>query len=242
MAFDSKTRSIDRWRRDVANSAQPMVIPSNDREYRRGAPEPAQVLVDDGFEVRTVRAPSSVGWRSTRKPQPRPVRLARRASSYDGDQYSRRKSVARSPTRTTVLPSTSGKRSSYQTKTTVRELAPPPTTTSKPRSTIWTSIIPASRSSRGRTVIYEKPRAYSRSPPRRRSVYMRSSEPDFVERSSKPRRAVSRREENRRGSMDVEERMRLLEIRDKFREEVDRARRWQEEPVRYRTYSRRLAS
>jgi hypothetical protein len=240
MATDSKTRSIDRWRREVANSATPMIIPSYDKAYRRGAPEPAQVLVDDGFEVKTVRAPSSVGWRSTRKSQPRPVRLARRASSYDGDRYSRRESAAKSPTRTYVAPTTSGKRSSLHPRTTVRELpsTTTTTTTSRPRSSVWTSIIPSSRSSRSRTVVYEKPRAYSRSPPRRRSVYMRSSEPDVTEHSTKPRRTVSRRE-TRRGSMDVAERMRLLEIRDRFREEVDRARRWPDQPVRYVEYERR---
>jgi hypothetical protein len=239
---DAKTRSIDRWRHDVANSSQPVIIPSNDRAYRRGAAEPAEVLVDDGYEVRTIRAPSSVG-QSVRRSQQRPtVRLARRASSYDGDQYSRRKSVAKSPTRTIVVPATSGKRSSLHPRTVVRELpsTTTATTTSKPRSTLWTSILPSSRSSRSRTVTYEKPRAYSRSPPRRRYASTRTSEPEYVERSTRPRRAVSRVVENRRGSLDVEDRMRLLAIRDKFREEVDRARRWQDSPVRYREYDRRL--
>jgi hypothetical protein len=241
MATDSKTRSIDRWRHDVANSAQPMIIPSNDRAYRRGAAEPAEVLVDDGYEVKTVRAPSSVG-RSVRRSRPRPtVRLARRASSYDGDGYSRKKSVARSPTRTAVAPTTSGKRSSLHPRTTVRELPSTTSTTatSKPRSTIWTTFVPSSRNSRSRTVTYEKPRAYSRSPPRRRYVSTRTSEPDYDERSPRPRRAVSRVVEKRRGSLDMEERMRLLAIRDKFRDEVDRARRWQRSPVRYVEYDRR---
>jgi hypothetical protein len=245
-----------------------MVIPSNDRAYRRGAAEPSQVLVDDGFDVRTVRAPSSIG-RSVRKTRPRPaIQLARRASSYDGDRYSRRKSVARSPTRS-YNPTTSGRRSSVQprhtvktlpsTKTTVREQPstrtyvkelpptrtyvrelPSTTTSSKPRSTIWSSLLPPSRNSRSRTVTYEKPRAYSRSPPRRRYASTRTSEPDIVERSSRPRRGTSRVVETRRGSLDVDDRMRLLAIRDKFRDEVDRARRWQEPPIRYRDYDRRL--
>jgi hypothetical protein len=242
MATDAKTRSIDRWRHDVANSAQPMVVPSSDRAFRRGAAEPAQVLVDDGYEVRTVRAPSSIG-RSVRRSQPRPtVRLARRASSYDGDRYSRRNSVARSPTRTIVVPTTSGKRSSLKQRTIVQELPSTTSTatTNQPRSTIWTSILPSSRSGRSRTVTYDKPRAYSRSPPRRRYVSTRTSEPDYVERAPRPRRAVSRVVEKRRGSLDMEERMRLLAIRDKFREEVDRARRWQDGPIRYRDYDRRL--
>jgi hypothetical protein len=259
MSSDAKTRSIDRWRREVANSAQPMIIPSNDRAYRRGAAEPSEVLVDDGFEVRTVRAPSSIG-RSVRKSRPRPaIQLARRASSYDGDRSSRRKSVARSPTRT-YNPTTSGRRSSIQPRTTVKTLPstrntvrelpstrtyvrelPSTTTSSKPQSSLWTSLLPSTRGSRSRTVTYEKPRAYSPSPPRRRYVYKRTSEPDIVERSSRPRRGASRVVETRRGSLDVDDRMRLLAIRDKFRDEVDRARRWQDGPIRYKDYDRRVA-
>lgn len=257
MAYDSsKVRSIDRWRRDVANAAEPVVVPSDDRSFRRGH-EPAQVLVADGLD-KYVPSPSTVDYRSARKTaQPR-VRMVRRASSYDGD-YSRRRST-RSPTKTIVAASgrTSGGRRSSIHRTSVRRerdplpraRSPQPRSPTKPRqqNSIWSALLPSSRTSRSRAVVYDESpprRRYTRSPPTvRRYVSTRISEPDRgPERrvsSSQPRR-VSTRKEVRRDSLDVDERMRLLDIRDRFREEVDRAKRWQsvERPRRRREYDRR---
>jgi hypothetical protein len=259
MAYDSsKVRSIDRWRRDVAQAAEPVVIPSDDRSFRKGY-EPAQVLIADGMD-KYVPSPSTVDYQSARKTaQPR-VRMVRRASSYDGD-HSRRRS-RRSPTRTVGAPTTrtsGGRRSSFQPTSVLRERDLPPRvrspttrsrTQSKPQTSLWSTLLPSSRSSRSRTIVYDTPpprRRYTRSPPApRRYVSTRISEPDRGRdrrgSASQPRRVVSRKE-TRRDSLDVDERMRLLDIRDRFREEVDRARRWQsvERPRRTREYDRRSA-
>ena len=235
MAYDTKTSAIDRWRREVASAAEPVVVPSYDRGFRRGAPEPAQVLIDDGLDNRTSHAPSSVGRRSTRKSQPRLVRLIRRASSDHGGHSRRR--VASSPVRTLAAPTESTRRASMRPKSTIKDY---PTTTTReinPQSATGTSLLPSTRSSRSRTIVYEKPRRYSPSPSRR-YLSSRTSEPNVTSYSSRPRRHVSRKEP-RRGSVDLAERMRLLDIRDRFREDVERARRWQDPPRRYMDYDRR---
>ncbi|KAF2433783.1 hypothetical protein EJ08DRAFT_657913 [Tothia fuscella] len=255
MSYDSKLRSIDRWRHDVAKSAEVVVVPAGDSQFRRGY-QPQEVLVSDALD-KYVPSPSTVDYNSARKSSKYPsrMRVVRRPSSdYGGG--SRRKST-RSPTRTvgaSMSRISGSRRASLRPTSVIREQSPPPPSrsrTTKTQPSLWSSILPSARSSRARTIIYQDPplpRRYTRSPsppPTRRYASTRISEPDRSRRAShsyQPLKRTVSRKETRRDSLDVDQRMRLLDIRDRFRDEVDRARRYQsvERPLpRRRDYDRR---
>ncbi|KAE9984306.1 hypothetical protein EG327_005067 [Venturia inaequalis] len=46
-AWAKRKQSIDNWRKEVAYSAQPVVIPTRDPSFRKGVPAPIEVSVDD---------------------------------------------------------------------------------------------------------------------------------------------------------------------------------------------------
>jgi len=232
MAEIMSTHRIERWRLDVAASAAPVVIRSNNRAFRKGVPAPEQVEVDDGMSFKS----------TTVKSAGRPRVMERRASSDRGG-YSRRK---QSPSRTRY-----DRRDDHDrySKRNDRDRYSPP---SKPSTSIWSSFLPSSRSSRGRAVTYE------RKPSPRRSITpeyrpRRRAEPEVTVYTTRPRsvyapaRAPARSgtvKSSRRDSAGVDERMRLLDIRDRFRDEINKARNWQggsprTAPARGREYDRR---
>jgi len=257
MSWEDQKRSIDRWRLDVADAAEPVPSLSDERSFRRGGPAPSLVHADDRLSVG--RFGDQRDYRSSRE-EPRVVRrrtLVRRPSSYHGG-YSRQKESVRSPTQTKVEATLPSRRSSSHRKTSRDEPAPSRSsralTTRQPPSTLLTSLLPSTRSSRSRTVTYEKPTyersRYEKSRTRAASpryTVTRAPEPEAVRYASRPKSAyeaqphtvIVARKGKRSSSMDVEERMRLLAVRDRFREEVERARDWRSRPDRHREYDRR---
>lgn len=226
------TNRIERWRLDVAASAAPVVIRANDRSFRKGVPAPEQVHVDDGMSFKS----------ATVKSAGRPRVMERRASSDHGG-HSRRS--RRSPPRTRY-----DRRDDYD-RYSKRDDRDRYEYSSKPSTSIWSSLLPSSRSNRSRAVTYE------RKPSPRRSITPdykpRRPEPEVTVYSTRPRsvyapaRAPARSgtvKSSRRDSVGVDERMRLLDIRDRFRDEIHKARNWQgastrTAPTRGREYDRR---
>jgi hypothetical protein len=122
---------------------------------------------------------------------------------------------------------------------------------SKQSTSIWSSLFPSNRTGRSRTVAYDRPLRRTPSP---QYVYQRN-EPEVTVYASRPRSHYApvrapRKEyvvnrsgtkgSSRRDSFGVDDRMRLLDIRDRFREEVDKARQLQSsQPRRRKEYDRR---
>jgi hypothetical protein len=270
-SWAKQKRSIDKWRRDVAYSAQPVVVPTRDASFRRGVPAPVEVSVDDGVSFKS--GPRSVSLREypprAEEPRIRRRTLLRRPSSDHGGYSHTRRAEARSPSRTRTIVERivpSRRASSHHRPRVVREIVredPPPRRSSRaptrpPPTSFLNSILPSNRSTRSRTVTYERPPSYERSSydkprtrdfsPRYRST--RDLEPEDIRSkarpksvySSQPQPAIGPRKGMRSGSVDINDRMRLLAVRDRFRDEVDRARDWRgakPEPQRYREYDRR---
>lgn len=268
MSWAEQKRSIDKWRKDVAYSAQPVIIPTRDPSFRRGAPAPVEVTVDDEPSFKS--GPRSVSAREyqTRVEEPRIIRrrtLVRRPSSDNGG-YSRRRSEARSPSRTRTIVeriAPSRRSSSHHPPRIVREVMredPPPRILSRaptrPSPTSFlNSLFPSNRSTRSRAATYDRPPSYERvsyERPRTREPSPRYSsardpEPEHIRYklrpksvySSQPQPAVDSRKSMRSGSVDINDRMRLLAVRDRFRDEADRARDWRGVRPGYREYDRR---
>jgi len=263
MSWAEQKRSIDRWREDVAYAADPIIIATNGPAFRRGVPAPDPVIVDSAPSVRSAAKPVSVRAYRPNGDEPTIIRrrtLGRRPSSDHGG-YSRKGVSARSPTRTIVETTAPIRRSSLHHPRIAREEPPPSrstrTQTRAPLSSLRTSLLPSTQSSRSRTVTYERP-GYERSSydtPRARAISPRYStardpEPEVVRYKSRPRSVysskqqpvISSREVARSGSVEINDRMRLLGIRDRFRDEVDKARDWRRgRPERYRESDRRSA-
>jgi hypothetical protein len=271
-AWAKQKRSIDNWRKDVAYSAQPIVVPTRDASFRRGVPAPIEVSVDDGQSFKSGPRSVSVRAYQTRAEEPRVIRrrtLIRRPSSDHGG-YSRRRPEARSPSRTRTIVeriTPSRRSSSHHHQRVVREVErddPPPRRSSRaptrpPPSSFLNTFLPSTRSTRSRTVTYDRAPSYERSSydkPRTRDLSpryrtARDPEPEAIRYkvrpksvyTSQPQPATGSRKSKRSGSVDIDDRMRLLSVRDRFREEVERARDWRgvrpEPPQRYREYDRR---
>lgn len=244
MATYAQKRTIERWRREVANAGDPTrTVVESDDPYQREASAPVQVYVDDGYTVRSAAPQSSPRNYNARIAEPQTVHrsMAPRASSDQG-RYSRQERRAESPTRTAAPIRTGSRRSSLHPRQIVDE--PYYTETRQPQSSVYASQYPSTKTSQSRTVTYDRPRTRIVSP---RRDTLRVSDPDVARYSSRPKSVyaaqpktvVVTRRGPERGSLDVEERMRLLDIRDRFRNEVDRARQWTDQPVRRREYDRR---
>jgi hypothetical protein len=269
MTWAEQKRSIDKWRKDVAYSAQPVVIPTRDPSFRRGVPTPVEVTVDDELPSKSSPRPVSVREYQSRIEEPRIIRrrtLVRRPSSDHGG-YSRRRSEARSPSRTrTVVErlAPSRRSSSHHRPRIVREVVredPPPRRSSRAPSrtspsSFLNSILPSYRSTRSRALTHERGPSYERSSyerPRIREVSpryntARDNQPEHIRYKPRPKSVYSvqappvldSRKSMRSGSVDINDRMRLLSVRDRFRDEVDKTRDWRVvTPERYREYDRR---
>ncbi|QDS77902.1 hypothetical protein FKW77_000682 [Venturia effusa] len=267
-AWAKRKRAIDDWRKEVAYSSQPIIIPTRDRAFRNGAPAPVEVSVDDGMSFKS--GPRSVSVRESRtREEPRIVRrrtLARRPSSDNGGYSRSRRSGARSPSRTIVERATPRRRSSshHHRVEVVREEPAPAKRSGRvaakpaPPSFLNSFFPPTNRGGRSRAATYEK------SPSHERIVYERPRHRDLSPRYRaralepedgrarvraksvySPQQAVvvsRKRSTMRSGSVDINDRMRLLAVRDRFRDELDRAREFRTarpEPQRYREYDRR---
>ena len=232
---------MDAWRRDVADSAAPVVIRSNDRAFRNGVPAPVQIHADDGLEeLKSNRATSSYDYNPMRSSQ-RPRRNTRRSSS-DYGRPTRRSSLRPSSRAAGDGYSRHPEYDSYRRRG-----------SSSKGASIWSSLFPTTRQSRDRTVRDDRRTRRTLSP---EYVYTRD-EPGVTVYQSRPksqyaparaspkeyvvnRSGTTKSSRSRRDSFDVDNRMRLLDIRDRFREEVDRARQWQAaKPPRRREYDRR---
>lgn len=269
-AWAKQKRSIDNWRQDVAHSAQPVVIPTRDPSFRKGVPAPIEVSVDDGVSFKS--GPRSVSVREYHpREEARIVRrrpLARRPSSDHGGYSRARRPEARSPSRTIVERAPPRRRSSshHHRVEVVREEPSPPRRSSRaptkpPPSSFLNSFFPSTtRSSRSRAATYEKAPSYEKityERPRHRDVSpryrtARDPEPEDIRYRVRPKSVYSSQQPvvgsrkssaMRSGSVDINDRMRLLAVRDRFRDEIDRARGdWRTarpEPQRYREYDRR---
>lgn len=268
-AWAKRKQSIDNWRKEVAYSAQPVVIPTRDPSFRKGVPAPIEVSVDDGTSFKS--GPRSVSVRDHHpREEQRIIRrrqLVRRPSSDHGGYPRARRSEARSPSRTIVERAAPRRRSSshHHRVEVVREEPSLPRRTNRaptkpPPSSFLNSFIPSTaRGSRSRAATYEKPLGFEKMTydrPRHRDVsprYRTARDPESEHVRHKTRSksvytsqqpvVVTRKSSRRSGSVDINDRMRLLAIRDRFRDEVDRARGdWgsaRPEHSRYREYERR---
>lgn len=267
-AWAKRKQSIDNWRQEVAYSSQPIVIPTRDASFRKGVPAPVEVSVDDGMSFRS--GPRSMSIRDHHsRGEPRIIRrrqLVRRPSSDHGGYSRAREAEARSPSQPIVERAAPRRRSlsHHHRVEVVREEPSPPKRTSraptKPPPAFLNPLLPSTtRGGRSRAVAYEKPPSYEKMTydrPRHRDVsprYRTAREPDPEDIRHKTRSrsvyasqqpvVVTRNARRRSGSVDMNERMRLLAIRDRFREEVDRARGdWasaRPKSQRYQEYERR---
>lgn len=271
-SWAKQKRSIDNWRQDVAYLAQPIVIPTRNPAFQRGVPAPIEVSVDDGTSFKSGPRSVSVREYQSRPEEPRVVRrrtLVRRPSSDHGGYSRTRRSEARSPSRTRVIVERAAprRRSSshhHDRVEVMREESLPRRSirapTKPPPSSFLNSFFPSTRSTRSRTATYENPPSYERSSyerqrtrdisPRYRTA--RDLEPDVIRHRPRPKSVYSpqqqpavgsRQSTMRSGSVDINERMKLLAVRDRFRDEIDRARgEWRgarPEQQRYREYDRR---
>lgn len=143
----------------------------------------------------------------------------------------------------------------------VREPPSPPRRSSRvptkpPPSSFFNSFLPATtRTSRSRAATYEKPSSYEKityEQPRHRDITpryrtTRDPEPEDIRYKARSKSVhlsqqpvvVSRKTSRRSGSVDISDRMRLLAVRDRFRDEVDRLGSARPESQRYREYGRR---
>lgn len=229
---------MDAWRRDVADSASPVVIRRDDRAFRDGMPAPVQLHMDDGLGFKSNKT-STYDYEPTYSR--RPKHTTRRSSSDHG--YPRRSSLR---TSSKVAPDYSySKPSKYDSY----ERRP---SSSKQGASIWSALFPSSRESRKRAMTNDRPLRRTRSP-----EYVYEREPEVTVYSHRPksqyaspraprkeyvvnRSGTTKSSRSRRDSFGVDDRMRLLDIRDRVRDEVERAKEWREpKPRRRRDYDRR---
>jgi hypothetical protein len=120
-------------------------------------------------------------------------------------------------------------------------------------ASIWSSLLPTRRNSRNQAPTYDRSVRRTMSP---EYVYERGG-PDITVYSSRPksqyaspraprkeyvvqRSGTTKSSRSRRDSFGVENRLKLLDLRDRVREEVERAKQWHPAaPVRRRDYDRR---
>jgi hypothetical protein len=238
----AERRRIDNWRYEVADSAAPVVIRSNDRSFRNGIPAPVQVHVDDGLGFKSTETPSLSYTPTTMSRRPREI--TRRPSSHHGG-YPRRSSL-RTSSRPAADRYSKSKYDDYDRRYDRRD------SLSKQGASIWSSLLPSSRNSRSRTMTYDKPVRRTLSP----EYVHRREEPEVTVYSSRPKssyapvrtarkefvvaRSGTTKGRTRKDSFGVGDRMRLLDIGDRFREEVEKARQWQSpRPNRQHDYDRR---
>lgn len=231
---------MDAWRRDVADSAAPVVIRSNDRAFRNGVPAPAQAYADDGLEFKGNKAGSSYNYDTMR------------SSGYSKRDRRRSSSEYGRPTRrSSFRPSSRAVGDGYIRQPEYDSYHRRGSSTKG--ASIWSSLFPSNRQGRSRAVTNDRPTRRTLSP---EYVYTRD-EPGVTVYQSRPksqyaparaprkeyvvnRSGTTKSSRSRRDSFDVDNRMRLLDIRDRFREEVTRAREWQNsKPSRRRDYDRR---
>jgi hypothetical protein len=236
----AEERRVDAWRKDVADRAAPVVIRRDDRAFRAGVPAPVQTYVDDGLEFKRSRNDSAFDYEPSYDSR-RPRHNARRSSSDHG-YIPRRNSVRTSSRAGPDAYSRPRNYESYDRRG-----------SSTKGASIWSSLLPARRNSRSLAPTHDRPPLRTRSP---EYVY-EGGQPDITVYSSRPksqyappraprkeyvvqRSGTTKSNRSRRDSFGVENRMRLLDLRDRVRDEVERMKTWQAPvPTRRHDYDRR---